>query len=140
MLSIWNNLGEKYYQRQRKKQPTGRLTNSAWKYIRSEEMEASRYKLISFPEGIAHVLTLSGAAHIVNLSKGTCTCLGFQDRHLPCRHAMAVCKDQVLNPEDFTLSVYTVENYRNIYSEDFALDPIRIEDLEISVSCLAPLV
>ena len=31
MLSIWNNLGKKYYQRQRKKQPTGRLTNSAWK-------------------------------------------------------------------------------------------------------------
>lgn len=29
MLSIWNNLGKKYYQRQRKKQPTGQLTNSA---------------------------------------------------------------------------------------------------------------
>lgn len=53
---------------------------------------------------------------------------------------MAVCKDQVLNPEDFTSPVYTVHNYRNIYSEDLALDPIRIVDLEISVSCLALLV
>lgn len=93
MLSIWNNLGKKYYQRQRKKQPTGRLTNSAWKYIRLEEMEASRYKLISFSEGIAHVSTPSGAAHLVNLHEGTCTCLEFQNCQLPCRHAMAVCKD-----------------------------------------------
>lgn len=53
---------------------------------------------------------------------------------------MAVCKDQELDPEDFTLPVYTVDNYRNIYFEDFALDPIRIEDLESSISCLAPLV
>ena len=53
---------------------------------------------------------------------------------------MAVCKDQVLDPEDFTSPVYTVDNYRNTYSEDFALDPIRVEDLESSVSCLAPLV
>ena len=115
---------EKYYQRQRKKQPTEQLTNSAWKYIRSEEMEVSRYKLISFSEGRAHVSTLSEVAHIVNLSKDTCTCLGFQDRHLLYYHAMAMCKDQVLDSEYFTSSVYTIDNYYNIYSKDFALDPI----------------
>lgn len=124
MLSIWNNLGEKYYERQRTRQPTSRLTNSAWKHIRSEEMEASCYKLISFSEGIAHVSTPSGATYLVNLHEETCTCLEFQDRHLPCRHTMAVCKDQVLNPEEFTSSIYTVANYRNIYSERFALNPI----------------
>lgn len=140
MLSIWNNLGEKYYERQRKRQPTSPLTNSPWKYICSEEMEASRYKLISFSEGIAHVSTPSGAAHLVNLHEGTCTCLEFQDRHLPCCHAMAVCKDQVLDPEEFTSSIYTVANYRNIYSEKFALNPIQVEDLEDSACCLAPLV
>ena len=53
---------------------------------------------------------------------------------------MAVCKDQVLDPEEFTSSIYTVENYRNTYSESFALDPIRVEDLENSACCLAPLV
>ena len=87
-------------------------------------MEASHYKLISFSERRAHVSTPSGAAHIVNHSEGTCTFLGFQDHHLFCRHEMAVCKDQLLDPEDFTLPVYTVDNYRNIYSENFALDPI----------------
>lgn len=103
-------------------------------------MEASRYKLISFFEGRAHVSTPSGAAHIVNLFEGTCICLGFQDCHLLCRHAMAMCKDQVLDLEDFTLPIYIVDNYCNIYSKDFALDPIRIEDLESSVSYLALLV
>ena len=110
MLSIWNNLGEKYYECQRKRQPTSRLTNSAWKHICSEEMEASHYKLLSFSEEIAHVSTLSGVAHLVNLHEGTCTCLEFQDRHLPCRHAMAVCKNQILDPENFTSSIYTVAN------------------------------
>lgn len=51
-----------------------------------------------------------------------------------------MCKDQVLDPEDFTLPVYTIDNYCNIYFKDFALDPIWIEDLESSISCLAPLV
>lgn len=53
---------------------------------------------------------------------------------------MAVCKDQLLDPEDFTSPVYTVDNYRNTDSEDFALDPILVEDLESLVSCLALLV
>ncbi len=53
---------------------------------------------------------------------------------------MAICKDQVLEPEKFISSIYTVENYRNIYSESFALDPIRVEDLKNSASCLASLV
>lgn len=124
MLLIWNNLGKKYYQRKRKNQPTGRITNSAWKYICSEEIEASRYKLINFSEEKAHVSTPSGAAHLINLQEGTCTCLKFQDCHLPYRHAMAVCKDQVLDPEDFTSPVYIVDNYCNTYSKDFVLDPI----------------
>lgn len=53
---------------------------------------------------------------------------------------MAVYKDQVLDPEDFILLVYTIDNYRNIYFKDFALDPIWIKDLENSISCLAPLI
>ncbi len=89
-------------------------------------------KLISFSKGIAHVSTPSGAPHLVNLHESTCTCLKFQARHLPCRHAMAFCKDLVLEPEEFTSSIYTVENYGNIYSESFAIDLIRVEDLESS--------
>lgn len=140
MLSIWNTLGEKCYQRQRKTQPTGRLTNSAWKHIKSEEAESSRYKLINSTQGIAHVSTPSGAAHIVNFLERTCTCLEFQDRKLPCRHAMAVCKEQTLDPKDYTSQLYSVNTYRNIYSDDYALEPIRIEDLKPSSFCRAPLI
>ena len=103
-------------------------------------MEALCHKLISFSKRIAHVSTPSGAAHLVNLHESTCICLEFQDRYLPCCHAMAVCKDQVLEPEEFTSSIYTVDNYRNVYSENFALDSIWVEDLENSASCLTPLV
>ncbi len=103
-------------------------------------MQAFCYKLISFSERITHVSTPSGAAYLVNFYEGTCICLEFQDRHLPCRPSMTVCKDQVLELEEFTSSIYTVENYRNIYLESFAMDPIRVKDLEISASCLAPLV
>ena len=79
---------------------------------------------MSFSEGIAHFSTPIGAAHLVNLHKDTCICLEFQDRYLPCRYAMAVCKDQVLKLEEFTSTIYTYENYRNIYLESFALDHI----------------
>ena len=53
---------------------------------------------------------------------------------------MALSKDQVLETEEFTSSIYTVENCRNICSESFALDPIRVKYLESLTSCLAPLV
>lgn len=66
MLSIWNFLGEKYFQRQQKRQSTERLTNSTWKHIQSEEAKSSQYKLINFTQVIAHVSTPSGAAHVVN--------------------------------------------------------------------------
>lgn len=53
---------------------------------------------------------------------------------------MAICKNQVLNFEDFTSPVNTVDNYCNTYSENFALNLIQIEDLRSSVSCLALLI
>ncbi len=53
---------------------------------------------------------------------------------------MALSKDQVLETEEFTSSIYTVKNCRNICSESFALDPIQVKYLESLTSCLAPLV
>lgn len=70
----------------------------------------------------------------------SCTCLEFQHRKLPCRHVMAVFKEQTLDPEDYTSQLYSVNTYRNIYLEDYALDPIRIEDLKPSSRCRAPLI
>lgn len=45
----------------------------------------------------------------------------------------------MLDPEDFTSPVYIVDNYCNIYSKDFALDLIWLEDLKSSVICFASL-
>ena len=70
----------------------------------------------------------------------SCTCLEFQDRKLPCRHVMAVCKEQTLDPENYASQLYSVNTYRNIYLEDYARDPIKIEDLKPSSRCRAPLI
>lgn len=90
-------------------------------FRRNESLTLQAYQ---FFEGRAHVSIPSRAAYIINFFEGTCICLGFQNCHLPCRYAITVCKDQVLDPEDFTLPVYTIDNYCNIYFKDFALDPI----------------
>lgn len=119
----------------KKKQSTGRLTNSAWKHIQSEEAESS-----NFAQGIAHVSTPSGTAHVVKLQEMSCTCLEFQDWKLPCCHIIAVCKEQTLDPEDYTSQLYSVNTHHNIYSEDYALDTIWIEDLKPSSRCRAPLI
>lgn len=39
---------------------------------------------------------------------------------------MVVYTHQVLDPEDFILPIYTIDNYRNIYLEDFVFEIIQI--------------
>lgn len=77
-----------------------------------------------FFEERADLSTLSRAAYMVNFSKTTCICFGFQNCHLFCPHTMAICKDQVFDLEYFTLLFYTIDNYCNIYFKDFVLDSI----------------
>lgn len=48
--------------------------------------------------------------------------------------------EQTLDPEDYTSQLYSVNTYCNIYSDDYALDPIRIEDMKLSSRCRAPLI
>ena len=59
----------------------------------------------------------------MNLQEMSCTCLEFQDRKLPCRHIIAVCKEQTLDPKDYTSQLYSLNTYRNICSKDYTLDP-----------------
>lgn len=53
---------------------------------------------------------------------------------------MAMYKDQMLDFKYLILLVYTINNYCNIYFENFVLDPIQIKYLKSSVSYLALLV
>lgn len=77
------------------------------------------------------------ASNIVNLSEGTCTCLDFQDKNLPCRHAILACREFNLEPEVYTSQVYSLNSYQNTYK--IPMPPICLEDLESSLDCLLPL-
>ena len=87
-------------------------------------MEDSRYKFVNFSEGNACVLTLRKIVYIVNFFEDTYICLEFQDCPLSCYYTIAICKNQILNLKDIISPIYTVDNYCNTYSEDFALNLI----------------
>lgn len=61
--------------------------------------------------------------------------LEFQDQKLPCHHIIVVCKEQILDPENYTSQLYLVNTYCNIYLDNYAFDPIRIEDLKLLSHC-----
>lgn len=87
-------------------------------------MEALCYKLINFSKRRAYVLTPNRAVYIIKFFEDIVIFLRFQDCHLFCRPTIAVCKNQVLDLKDFTLLVYTIKNYYNIYFKDFILNLI----------------
>ena len=60
----------------------------------------------------------------------------FQDRKLPCRHAIYLCQEQRINPEIYIDEVYSIRNYRETYQYDFP--PIIIEGLPSDPTCKAP--
>lgn len=65
-----------------------------------------------------------GISHIVNLEKGTCTCIHFQDRKLLRRHVCQVCHEHNLEPKNYASCIYTVDTYRAIYTDVYAMPPI----------------
>lgn len=81
-----------------------------------------------FYERKSHVLTPNRASHLANFSKKTYKCLEFHKHHLFYCYIIAICKDQVLDYEDFTLPIYIVDNYYNIYYKYFILDTILIDN------------
>lgn len=50
---------------------------------------------------------------------------------------MVVYKEQTFYSKDYILYLYSVNTYNNIYLKDYALDPIKIEDLKILLRCCA---
>lgn len=62
----------------------------------------------------------------------------FQDRKLPCRHACQVCQEHNHDLESYVSPVYTIETYRSLYSDRYAMPQIRLQDLPSDAHCLAP--
>lgn len=105
-----------------------------------KKIEVSRYKLINFYEEKAYVSTPNRVIYIINFFKNICIYLEFQNCYLSCCYTIAMCKNQVIDWKNFTLPIYTINNYYNIYSKDFVLNFISIKDLKSSISCLALLI
>lgn len=98
LLYIWEYVMNLMYSRQKKQHRTERLTDAAWSYIKEVQEKGRRDTVSSSTQHLALIrpferFTVSapqGTSHIVNLTDQTCTCIHFQDRKLPCRHACQV--------------------------------------------------
>lgn len=66
-------------------------------------------------DGKAMVVASNGKHHIINLSEWQCNCLEFQDKHMACYHAIAVCQKQNLEAEHFVSGKYSIDAYQNTY-------------------------
>jgi hypothetical protein len=58
--------------------------------------------------GSARVYILDGKSHIVNSAEKTCTYEGFQEILTPCRHAIAACLREDLDPYEYVDDWHTV--------------------------------
>ena len=134
------------YSKQKKQHLTKRLTDAAWKYIKEVQEIGRRDTVSSSTQNVAlirpfeqfTVLASQGTSHIVNLMDKSCTCLRFQDRRLPCRYATQVCREHNLEIEDYISLIYNIETYRDLYLDNHAMPPIRLQDLSSSGYSLAP--
>lgn len=99
------------YKRSRQKHETIGLTDYALKYIRGETAVAGKHLSVKSSNDVIMVCAPNGASNIVNLSEGTCTCLEFQDKKLPYRHAILACREFNLEPEVYASQVYSLNSY-----------------------------
>ena len=133
---IWNYVMNQFFDRRGKRFRNNRLTDLATNWLEEEKQASARYRVRSSTFKRAVVEAPSGGQHIVNMDEHTCTCLEFQDNKLPCKHAIAVCKENNLEPENYVSIIYQLDEYRNTYAN--ALPPIRIDDIPLNDTCLAP--
>ena len=136
LISIWNSLMMKIQSRSTKSHKTTRITNHALEYLMEQTGEAGKYTAVNSSSNVVMVQAPNGDSHIVKLNEGTCTCLEFQDRKLPCQHAIRACQEFNLEPEAYVAEMYEIDTYRSTY-ETF-MPPICMEDLCRSSDCLAP--
>lgn len=85
---------------------------------------------------IAYVSIPNKAAHFTNFNKNTYIYLNFPNWYLLYYYTIIIYKNKILDFEKFILSIYIVDNYCNIYSKNFVLDLIWIEDLKSVVFIL----
>ena len=64
---------------------------------------------------------------MVDVSNMTCTCREWQDRCMPCRHAICALEFYGRNPEDYMGWLYTIKTYRECY--EGSIHPVILDEL-----------
>ncbi|XP_076932630.1 uncharacterized protein LOC143598249 isoform X2 [Bidens hawaiensis] len=103
-----------------------RLTPSKEKQLQEEIVNSCGLKVLISSDTLFEVR--EDSTHVVNLANWSCTCLGWKETGLPCRHALAVFALTGKDPYDFCSHYFTVEAYRITYLEP--INPVPIEKTE----------
>ena len=135
---LWTTMMAKFYIRYHSTFRTPRITNACYQYLQQQITQSRAYYVIPSDNNQAMVIaSKDGHQRIVNLIDKTCTCLDFQDRGIPCRHACAVCTQYCRNAEDYIDStIYSVSTYRSTYERP--LPPFLSDNLSTDDNCKAP--
>ncbi|KAI3714884.1 hypothetical protein L6452_21845 [Arctium lappa] len=110
------------------------LTPSKEKQLQDETIRSCGLKVLISSDILFEVREES--THVVNLGNWSCTCLGWKETGLPCRHALAVFTLTGKSPYDFCSGYFTVAAYGLTYTESITPVPIekekgeKIKDLE----------
>ena len=129
----------KIYSRYRYRFKTLQITDFCYQYLKQQNLESRAYYVVPSDNNRAMVVALKDGHHcIVDLDAMKCTCLEFQDRQIPCRHACAVCMHYHRNAEDYiNTTAYSVDTYRSTYERP--MPPFTSEHLSSDDNCEAPL-
>ena len=138
--ALWRDTMSKFYERREHKFPLDRWTKAANDYYQEQLLKSRRGYIVTPSEPNVALVNkpASNESFVVDLNKQQCTCLDFQDRRIPCRHAIAVCREFQLEPELYIDETYSVEVYRATYAGK--LRPIVHDDLEPDDKTLPPLI
>ncbi|KAK9053940.1 hypothetical protein SSX86_025015 [Deinandra increscens subsp. villosa] len=103
-----------------------RLTPSKEKQFQEENVKSCGLKVLISSDTLFEVR--EDSTHVVNISNWSCTCLGWRETGLPCRHALAVFTLIGRDPYEFCSHHFTVDAYRLTYLEP--INPVPIEKEE----------
>lgn len=104
------------------------LTPSKEKQLQEENLKSCGLKVLISSDTLFEVR--EDSTHVVNISDWSCTCLGWKETGLPCRHALAVFTLTGKNPYDFCSNYFTVDAYRLTYLESITPVPIEKDESE----------
>ncbi|KAI3524402.1 hypothetical protein L1887_03056 [Cichorium endivia] len=102
------------------------LTPSKERQLQEENLRSCGLKVLISSDTLFEVR--EDSTHVVNISSWSCTCLGWKETGLPCRHALAVFALIGKNPYEFCSNYFTVDAYRITYAECIAPVPIEKEE------------